>query len=125
MQFGANGESLRNAPQTGVGDAAISLESPKISVPFSNGQRARRGCMDAGECIVPDGAYHAKRRNEHVYQRAVFRFADRYLPRLPLFPLFITCPTYDTMVSDSVVVGFRVEALRAGIHHHQPWLVGK
>lgn len=88
-------------------------------------ERARRGCMDAGECIVPDGAYHAKRRNEHVYQRAVFRFADRYLPRLPLFPLFIICPAYDAMVGDSVVVEFRVEALRAGIHHHQPWLVGK
>lgn len=57
--------------------------------------------MDVGECIVPDGAYHAKRKNEHVYQRAVFRCADTYLPRLPLFPLFVTRPAYDAMVSDS------------------------
>lgn len=73
--------------------------------------------MDVGECIVPDGAYHAKRKYEHVYQRAVFCFADTYLPRLPLFPLFATRPAYDATVSDSVkcfvVVELSVAALRA------------
>lgn len=49
-----------------------------------------------GECIVPDGAYHA---NEHVYERAVFRFADTYLPR---FPLFVIRSAYDAIVSGSV-----------------------
>lgn len=72
--------------------------------------------MDVGECIVPDGAYHAKRKYEHVYQRAVFCFADTHLPRLPLFPLFATRLAYDATVSDSVkcfVVVLCVAALRA------------
>lgn len=79
--------SLRNAPRTGVVDAAISLESSNISGWPASSLWLAAGLHGShvGECIVPDGAYHA---NEHVYERAVFSLCRLvFAPLAPLSPL--------------------------------------
>lgn len=110
--FGKVG-SLRNAPQTGVVDAAISLESsnisgwPASSLKIHGWQQGYLHGSHVGECIVPDGAYHA---NEHVYERAVFFSLCRYV-FAPLAPLSPLCYSF-RLRRDSVKCFAVVELLR-------------
>lgn len=113
MQFGANRKGLRNAPPNRCGRCSnlIGIFKKKIlSLSLMVASELVEYMVGSGVTWMLASALFQmapimRRGRTNTFTNGPFFAVPILCPRLPLFPLFITRPAYDAMVSDSVKWG--------------------